>query len=451
MPTICLVALNSAWYQSNPALYYLREILRGLPYRVRLLEFTLEEVPESVLAAIFRSRPDILCFSAYIWNKSCLQQLLPELKKLLPQTRIMVGGPEALQSDWGLGAQDFVVNGPGEGVLRSLAEAGFLQPGGVYASAAPPLRELPFPYRRSDRSALAGKLVYYECSRGCPFRCVYCLSALDQRQEQRFDPSLSQDRRRLFRELDRLVALSPRTLKFVDRSFNTQPGLARLIWEYAICCGAPCEFHFEIFPDLLNPEDLLLLEKAPPGRIRFEIGVQTVNASVSKACRRPSNWLLVKPILRALRERTAICLHLDLLAGLPGEKIPSILHSLNEVASVFPHEIQLGMLKILPGTPMRDIALQRGYAWMDAPPYQILATDTLGFTQISRLQELARIVNLYWNKGEFSQEWQNLLASGQIAAPLFQKLLLYHHRHSLPLHSISRQKRSEVFQNAILA
>ncbi len=446
MTNLCLVAVNSAWYQSNPALYYLRGTLRGLPYKVRILDFTNSEPIGDVLASIYRCKPAVLCFSVYVWNRSFLQALIPGLRKLLPEVRIVLGGPEASPEGFGLDSADYVIKGPGEGAFRLLAESGFTLPGGVYTALAPQLRDLPFPYRMADKPALQDRLIYYETSRGCPFRCVYCLSANDLRNETRFDPANAADRRRLYRELDKLVALQPRTLKFVDRSFNIHPRLARLIWDYAIRRELPCEFHFEIYPDLLTEEDIILLEKVPPGRIRFEIGIQTVNPAVSRNCRRNSNWTKAKAMLQALRQRTNICIHADLLAGLPGESLRSVLHSIDELAPLLPHEIQLGQLKILPDTPMHELAAQLGYLWMSEPPYQILSSDKLSFAQVTHLQGLARILNLYWNKGEFSAEWSVLLSSGQPASALLQKLLAYHRQHDLPLHSISKQHRKEVFE-----
>ena len=442
---ISLIGLNSAWYHSNPALYYLRGSLRGLPFEVCLREFSIAEPLFDILTQIIRDRPDVASFSAYVWNSLDLRRLIPELKKLMPGLKVVLGGPEATNGDFGLAEGDFRVKGPGEGVFRRLAESGFELPGGTYEAPAPLLSELPFLYRRSDRPALQGRLVYYESSRGCPFRCAYCLSALDKRNEARFDPSLASDRRKLRSELDRLLELKPRTLKFVDRSFNAHPRLARLIWEHAIRQKQSCEFHFEIYPDLLTEEDLRILEKAPPGRIRFEVGVQTVNAAVSRACGRNSNWGKVKAALNALRERTAICVHADLLVGLPGEKYASVLRSLDELASTFPAEIQLGMLKILPGTPMQEIASQRRYLWQNDPPWQVLKTDALSFEQVARLQELAKILNLYWNKGEFTAQWQELISAGNRASSICLRLLKLHRQRGLTLHSVGKSTRADVF------
>ncbi|NLW18521.1 MAG: DUF4080 domain-containing protein [Candidatus Cloacimonetes bacterium] len=397
------------------------------------------------MTRIYREQPDLACFSAYVWNSSQVFELARELKKVLPGLKTVLGGPEAGRGEDFTESFDFIVKGPGEAAFRRLAEAGFSLPAGVYEKPAPPLKELPFPYRDADKGSLENKLVYYESARGCPYRCAYCLSALDNRNEARFDPDSDADRKKLYRELDALLALKPRTLKFVDRSFNAHPRLARLIWQHAIQSVADCEYHFEIYPELISEEDFQILEQALPERIRFEIGIQTVDAAVARACGRASNWPKAKSILNALHERTEICVHADLLAGLPGEKYASVLRGVDELASTFPAEIQLGMLKILPETPMLQIARERGYIWQSSPPWQVLATDALSFEQMAKLQELAKIINLYWNKGEFVQEWKSMLKAGEKASKLLLELLKQHHKLDLQLHSISKARRAELF------
>jgi radical SAM superfamily enzyme YgiQ (UPF0313 family) len=245
--------------------------------------------------------------------------------------------------------------------------------------------------------------------------------------------------------MEQLLTLKPRTVKFVDRCFNSNPDLAHLIWDYVIQMQADCEFHFEIFPELLEEEDLTLLAKAPAHRIRLEAGVQTVNPDIAKACGRMSNWEKAKKSLAFLCENTQIQLHTDLLAGLPGESMASVLHSLDELASIFPDEIQLGSLKILPDTPMYDLAKQKHYLWLDTPLWQVLRTDTLSFAELSTLNALGKILNLYWNKGEFNSEWRTLLDSGKKASQLALSLLAYHQENHIPLHSISRQERYNIF------
>jgi hypothetical protein len=447
-PLICLVAVNSAWYQSNPALYYLRQMVADLPCRCLIREFTVNDLPLEVLRGIVEAGPDIVCFSAYIWNRMYLQELIPQVKRLLPGTRIGVGGPEAGDGSFGLDGNDIVIEGPGESAFRELAENGFKARGGTTGRENLPLKDIPFPYVRSDRETLKGKLVYYETSRGCPFSCVYCLSAEDERNEARFDVDTPGQRKKLFRELDALVKLEPKTVKFVDRSFNVHPRLARVVWERVIGLDRACEFHFEIYPGLLNREDLEILERVPRDRIRLEVGIQTVNPAVSAACRRRSDWRKTRSMLELIRQRTNVILHTDLIAGLPGESYGSVLNSVNELASVLPHEIQLGMLKILPGTPMQAIARERGYVWQSDPPYQALSTDRLSFRQLCRLQDLARILNLYWNKGEFTTQWEGLLASHK-ATDILLALLKHHRRYGLPLHSMAKSKREQVFQTVV--
>jgi len=441
---LCLVGLNSAWYQSNPVLYYLRGMIADLPYRIQILELTVNDLLLDSLRRICAAQPDILCFSVYIWNRLYLQSLIPELKKLLPHCRIVIGGPESETAEFGLDRFDYIIEGPGEKAFRELAEVEFEEGGLFIRKPNLHLRDIPFPYWNSDLPALKGKLVYYETSRGCPYSCVYCLSAEDRRNELRFDVDQPLQRAELFAELEALISLQLRTLKFIDRSFNVHSQLAQVIWEYVITSAAACEFHFEIYPDLLSEADLHILKAAPPGRIRFEIGIQTTNARISANCHRQTDWNKAREILTALRNRTQVILHTDLIAGLPGETYTSILNSINELAATFPHEIQLGILKVLPGTPMQEIAKQRGYLWQQEPPYQVLATDKLCFGQLCRLQDLARILNLYWNKGEFSDTWKKLLHSHK-ATTILLKLLNYHQDRHLPLHSMAKHKREQVF------
>ncbi|HOD59264.1 MAG TPA: DUF4080 domain-containing protein [Candidatus Syntrophosphaera sp.] len=442
---ICLIALNSAWYQSNPALYYLRNALAGLPFNCEIQEFIVSEPLFDVLNSIFHSEPDILCFSAYIWNQMYLKLLIPEIKKLLPEAKIVIGGPSALCENYKLNNSDFIVKDAGEGTFRYLAENNFSLPGGIYKISAPSLETLPFLYKEEDIAALKGKLIYYECSRGCPFHCIYCLSARDNRNELRFNSESAEDRIRLYKELEQLLTLKPRTVKFVDRCFNANPDLAHLIWNIIIQMEADCEFHFEIFPELLEVDDLKLLAKAPPHRIRLEAGIQTVNPEIAKECGRISDWEKAKNSLAFLSQKTQVQLHTDLLAGLPGESMESVLHSLDELASIFPDEIQLGSLKVLPDTPMYDLAKRRNYLWLDSPLWQVLKTDVLSFEQLSTLNDLGKILNLYWNKGEFNSEWQTMLNSGKKASELVLSLLNYHKENHIPLHSISRQERYNIF------
>ncbi len=439
MKTVVFAALNSSWYQSNPVFYYLRQMIRDLDYEVKMLALNVNDLPMDTLNTLHESGADVLCFSAYIWNRVYLQALLPDLRALLPNTIIVVGGPEAVALK---PFADFCIEGAGEAVFRALAESGFQD----LPLSIPPLhlRDLPFLYDAKNATELSGKLVYYESSRGCPFRCAYCLSARDERNELRFDIRDAASLQQLSDELDALEALGPRSVKFIDRSFNFHPPFARELWKILLAKERSCEFHFEIYPQLLSEEDIQILEAAPADLIRFEVGIQSTDDAINRACGRNSDWHKSKTMLHALKERTRVLVHADLLCGLPSQDLPSVLDSIDELAPCHPAEIQLGILKILPDTPMREIAQERGWIWSQSPPYTILQTDTFTFEDLRTCEALARILNLYWNKQEFTAEWQQLLQKQGASQVLFA-LLNRHRELGWSLHSISKAKRAEVF------
>lgn len=438
MRKILFAALNSSWSQSNLAFYYLREMIRDLDYESVLRSYTLKEPLMQVMEDIYRQQADVICFSAYIWNRLFLQSLHRELSKVLPDAIFIIGGPEAGRFKDQNNA--IVIQGAGELAFRELALKGFSREDSTNPEPLP-LNKIPFPYRDEDKADLEDHLLYYECYRGCPYRCVYCLSATDERQESRFD--LPKEIALLYQELDALCRLRPRTIKFIDRSFNVQKALAHAIWQYAIEFGEGQEFHFEIYPDLLDERDMQILEQVPEGRIRFEIGIQSVNQDVLKDCGRNSSWEKSKSALIALKDRTKIRIHADLIAGLPGENYASVLHSLDELCHCEPAAVQLGSLKILPDTPMQGIARGRNYIWLDQPPYQVLVSDALSYAEMCELDNFAHLLSLYWNKEEHQPLWHSLLQKYP-ASQILTALKNIHQKNNLPLHSISRKRRAEV-------
>lgn len=440
-----LVGINSSWSQSTPALYYLRRMISDLPFRVEIYEATLNDYHQDILRRIVQAAPDVIGFSAYIWNRRLLQTLIPACRKLLPRAVIVLGGPEAARITLPDTSRLFVITGSGEAAFRAMAETGFTNLPVVRPLT---LAEIPFPYSEADRDRLQGKLVYYETYRGCPYHCIYCLSARDNRRESRFDLTRNEDAKRLDAELDLLMSLQPKTLKFVDRSFNTQRELAHYIWKRVIRQDWPCDVHFEIYPDLLNEEDLAILERAPEGRIRFEIGVQTTDDSIAAACGRNTDWAAVRRAILALKQRTKVRVHADLLTGLPGQDLASVQESLNQLCATLPDAVQLGILKVLPDTPMAELAIHKGYLWEDEPPYQCLASDALNAADLWVVDDYAHLMSLYWNKEEFPAQWAKLLARHQ-AGKVLDTLRRIHHDQGYPLHSLARAKRQEVMQELI--
>lgn len=441
MKSVALVSLNSSWSQSNLALYYLREMIRDLPYRVLMQAYSINEPLMQILQGIVAVKPDVICFSCYIWNRemvSCLCQAIP---KILPQVVIVLGGPEAGRIP---GDKNIMrILGSGEAAFRALAIEGFEK---LAEAEAIPLSSVPYPYHPEDKETLQDHLVYYETYRGCPYHCDYCLSATDERRDSRFDLDKQEDKKRLQAELDALIVLQPRTVKFIDRSFNFCKAQASWIWEYVISAECTCDFHFEIYPDLLTEADIDLLAKAPEGRIRLEVGVQTTNDVVNRDCGRQSQWQKAKQALLELKRRTRVRIHADLLAGLPGEDLSSVIRSLDDLCACQPDAIQLGFLKILPDTPMYDKAQSLGYEWLDTPPYQVLASDCLSFADLSHLDEYAHLLGLYWNKQEFVPQWSALLLN-HTASWVLDRLRELHNQAGISLHSVSRADRFRIMQS----
>jgi radical SAM superfamily enzyme YgiQ (UPF0313 family) len=439
MKRILFMALNSSWSQSNLALYYLREVIRDLDYETVMAAFTLKEPLHQIMEEVYHLQPDIICFSAYIWNRACLQELQVELAKIMPQTRFVVGGPEsgAFLPDHRV----YVISGPGERSFYELAKSGFTsvpKPGANF-----PLSEIPFPYRQEDEVDLAGHLIYYECFRGCPYGCIYCLSARDCRREARFDLSQEEDFKRLYSELRVLASLKPRTLKFIDRSFNTQKQLAKEIWRFAIENDLDFDLHFEIYPDLIEDKDIELLSKAPAGRIRFEVGIQSTNDEVLERCGRVSSWQKSRKVLIALKQRTEIRLHTDLLVGLPGEDFASVIRSLNELCACEPAAVTIGHPEDSARHPHAGYCNQARISVDEQPAISSIADGCLELCRAVFAPRLCALAEFIWNKEEYPDTWHSLLQLYP-ADRILDALLSIHRRDSIPLHSVSRQKRAMI-------
>ncbi|MDN5326817.1 MAG: hypothetical protein PWP41_1513 [Moorella sp. (in: firmicutes)] len=440
---ILLTALNAKYIHVNLALRYLRACCRDLPHTFILDEFTINDHPEHIAAAIYRHRPDLVAFSCYIWNIEPTLAVAAILKKVRPELTILCGGPEVSFATAALLAQnpqvDLVITGEGEVPFRALLEqlagqqrppagsrqeplpacktrpaAGRPAPGPVPDPAAipglawrrggevvvnppaPPPRDLdaiPFPYQEDLDAAgndLSQRTVYYETSRGCPFACGFCLSSTTEGLRY-FSLERVRD------DLERLLAAGAREIKFVDRTFNAHKKRALAIWEFLLSRRPRARFYFEIAGDRLDDEMLAFLDRVPPGLFQFEIGVQTIDAGVNALCNRRQDWTRLAASTRRLRQAGSIRLHLDLIAGLPGETYAGAGKSFDAVAALKPHEIQLGFLKLLKGTSLRARAGEFGYRFLDRPPYEVLASSTITYEEMLRLHSVETLLRHYGN------------------------------------------------------
>lgn len=438
-----LVALNAKYIHSNPALYSLRSFAgEELQEHVEIAEYTINHSFTEILADIYKRKPDVVGFSCYIWNIHMIMELVTELHKLLPQVPIWLGGPEVtydapvlltkypmvtgimvgegeetfrelltyyLESRSPREAQDILKVSAWEkaqeqavqkedmkdNAYRKLTDiSGLCLPDGYTAPRElTDMNKLPFLYK--DLEAFQNRIIYYESSRGCPFRCSYCLSSIEKRVRLR---DISVVKRELQFFLDNKV----KQVKFVDRTFNCNHHHAMEIWNYILKHdNGVTNFHFEISADILQEEEVNLLQRMRPGLVQLEIGVQSVNPQTLKAIHRVMDVDKLEGIVAAINAGRNVHQHLDLIAGLPYEDYESFGNSFNRVYAMQPEQLQLGFLKVLKGSEMCERAKEYGIHYLDKPPYEVLFTNWLSFEEVLQLKRIEEMVELYYNSNQF--------------------------------------------------
>lgn len=415
-----LTAINAKFIHSNPAIYSLRACVgeKLQPY-VELAEFTINESLESILEGIWKRQPEVIGFSCYIWNWKLIREILTELPKILPDTEIWLGGPEVTYDGPELLAEFPQVTGimVGEGevtfrevleqYLRETETAGksveerFGQiPGLCLASGYTAARDLTdlttLPFLYENMEPFTNRIIYYETSRGCPYRCSYCLSSIDKKVRLR-DISVVK------RELQFFLDQNVKQVKFIDRTFNCDHKHAMEIWQYIYeHDNGVTNFHFEISADILREEEIALLNRFRPGLAQLEIGVQSTNPETIRAIHRAMDVERLEKIVAAIHRGQNIHQHLDLIAGLPYEDYESFGRSFDRVYGMQPEQLQLGFLKVLKGSDMHDNAEKYGIRYLEQPPYEVLYTNWISYGEIRRLKRIEEMVELYYNSGQFT-------------------------------------------------
>lgn len=412
---ILLTAINSKYIHSNLAVRYLRAYTKDMDYECTIKEFSINDREEHILERIIEEKPDVVAISTYIWNIEMVERLSKLIKLVNPSIEIVFGGPEVsydsmifLKENEG----DYVIEGEGEVTFREFVEYKlglrdigtirglyYKREGNVlYNGSRPPmsLDDVVFPYDKDED--LSNKIVYYESSRGCPFNCKYCLSSTSHGVRFRsIDKVLS--------ELQFFINKKVKLVKFVDRTFNCNTKHSMAIWKYLIEADTDTHFHFEISADILKKEEIELLRNAPLDRFQFEVGVQTTNDEVLRNINRFVNFSDIKDKVIELLSIKNIKQHLDLIAGLPGEDYESFKKSFNDVHSIYPEEIQLGFLKLLKGSAMREESEKYDMKFSPYPPYEILSTNKISYNEILTLKKVEAVVDKYYN----SQKFNNIL------------------------------------------
>lgn len=417
---VLLTAINSKFIHSNLAVKYLKKYTDKLPYECIINEFTINDRKEKILQHIIESKPDIVAFSCYIWNKEYVLSISKLIKLLDNSIKILYGGPEVsyhCREFLKESPADFLIEGEGEETYFEFIHSLISSPNsgnteilnslikikGLYIKFNDKIfyggkrdlmdiNTIKFPYDSLDD--LSNKIVYYEASRGCPFNCIYCLSSTIH--GVRF---LSLDR--IKKDLMFLINKNVSLIKFVDRTFNCNHEFAYDIWKFLINVKTDTCFHFEISADLFTNDEIELLASAPKGRFQFEVGVQTTNDNILKNINRYVKFAQIKEKVIELEKLKNIKQHLDLIAGLPGENLKSFQNSFNDVYSIYPEEIQLGFLKVLKGSSMEDDASEWGIVYSPYPPYEVLKTNDLSYSELIILKKIEEMVDKYYNSGKF--------------------------------------------------
>ncbi|RAP77095.1 B12-binding domain-containing radical SAM protein [Paenibacillus montanisoli] len=413
---VVLSTLNAKYIHTSLALRCLKAYSEK-DFDIDIAEFTIKDPAMNIVADLFARNPDVVGFSCYIWNIEETITVIDMLRKIKPEIRIVLGGPEVSYDTefWmeRLSQVDYIVVGEGEETFHhlltelkdtlkfhlvfGLAYRKEHQDGRLEVIVNPPrpkldLATLPSPHRfAEDVPRLASRVVYFETSRGCPFSCQFCLSSIEVGVRY-FDMERTKS------DLLYLIDAGAKLIKFVDRTFNIKRDYALEIFQFLIENHKGCVFQFEITADIMRPEVLdYLAEHAPPGIFRFEIGVQSTNDLTNEAVQRRQNFAKLTRTVNKVKESGKIDQHLDLIAGLPHENYDSFRKTFNDVFDLRPEELQLGFLKMLRGTGMRLDADKHGYIYMDRAPYEILGNDIMPFSDIVRIKRVEDVLEKYWN------------------------------------------------------
>lgn len=455
---IILAAVNAKYIHSNLAVYSLRAFAKAYVSETKILEYTINQQMDEILMDLYREKPDLLCFSCYIWNLDYVEELARETKKILPETILWLGGPEvsydAVDVLTRLRQVTGVMKGEGEETFLELLEyyhgrretleeiAGITfrtENGEIRENEwrdVMDLSRVPFVYE--DLSLFEHKIIYYETSRGCPYRCSYCLSSVDKCLRFR-DLNLVKKELQFF--LDQKVP----QVKFVDRTFNCHHTHAKEIWRYLLeHDNGVTNFHFEVSADLLDEEELELISRMRSGLIQLEIGVQSTNPDTIRKIRRTMNFKRLSEVTKQIKTMGNTHQHLDLIAGLPMEDYESFGKSFDDVYALGPDQLQLGFLKVLKGSYMQEHAREYGLIYKDRPPYEVLGTNWLSYGEIARLKQIEEMVEVYYNSGQFSHTLDWLVLEFDSPFSMYKALGSYYEENGLFKRNHTRIARYEI-------
>lgn len=432
MHTILLTTLNARYAHTALGLRYLYANMHELQKGTAIIEFTMNEQIQSIAEDLLKHQPKIIGIGVYIWNAAQSAELIQTLKKVSPETIIILGGPEAgyLPHRVDFSKADYIISGEGEVAFYELCKE-ILTPSwtatasprsdeinnfenyfSVIASetkqsiqkniphfiraSLPDLKSIHLPYTAYNDEDVAHRYIYVEASRGCPFECEFCLSSIDEKVR---NFPLDQ----LLEEFELLWQRGARSFKFIDRTFNLNMSFANRILDFFLSKEPPYFAHFEVipdhFPDVLKEK----IKQFSAGSLQLEIGIQTLDPIIAKGINRPLKLEKIFDNLRFLENETSAHMHLDLIVGLPGETLEGFGRNLDLLVSLTHSEIQIGILKNLSGTTLSRHDKEHGMIYSDTPPYDILQNNLLSFAQIQKMKRFARFWDIFYNSGSFTK------------------------------------------------
>ena len=420
MPDIVLATLNAKFIHAAFGLRYLFANLGELQPRAVVAEFDINQRPLDIAEALLARQPIILGLGVYIWNVAETTEVVAILKRVRPEIKLILGGPEVsyeTEAQEIVRLADHVITGEGDlkfaEVCRALLEGrsatrvdmtderkragsktGAPLPK-IIPAELPDFSRIALPYDFYTEADLAHRIVYVEASRGCPFTCEFCLSSLDiPVRAVPLEPFLA--------AMQKLLDRGLKQFKFVDRTFNLNLATSRTILEFFLARHQPGNFyHFEMIPDRLPAELREIIARFPPGALQFEVGVQTFNPEVGQHISRRQNYERLADNFQFLRHDTRVHIHADLIVGLPGETMESFAAGFDRLIALGPQEIQVGILKRLRGTPIVRHDTTWDMIYHPQPPYEILQNRVIEFATMQRLRRFAKYWDLVGNSGNF--------------------------------------------------
>lgn len=456
---IFLTAINAKYIHSNLAVYSLRAYAKVFQEQIEIGEYTINNRVDYILEQIYKAKPDVLCFSCYIWNIGYVEELITEYHKLCPEVPIWVGGPEvSYEVETFLEEHPQVTGvmiGEGERTFQQLCEYYVNQNGTlkelngiaykdsvsgevIFTQPQEPMNMSDIPFCYDHIENFENRIIYYESSRGCPFNCSYCLSSIDKKLRFR-------DTELVKKELAFFIEKKVPQVKFVDRTFNCKHDHAMEIWRFVKeHDNGITNFHFEISADLLNEEELALIHDMRPGLIQLEIGVQSTNEPTIREIHRTMKLELLKDIVRKIQSGGNIHEHLDLIAGLPYEDYAAFAKSFDEIYELKPNQLQLGFLKVLKGSYMYGHAAEYEIVYHEKTPFEVMKTKWLSFDDVLKIKQVEEMLEVYYNSGQFEIAMKVLEPLFDSAFMMFQELGAFYEARGYFGMSHSRIRRAEI-------